>query len=346
MASESVRPWFCRIVDALPGAPVGAAVAIAGGLGAVQLFAIGLHQWFALAPRSLDREISVSLLVFSIGIAYLICAGWLVVDGARRDLVSLRASLRGGPERFESLARSFTHHERGRLLAVTLGGPLVPFAIHAVAPGQGGPTSVWLAGAPLDFELAYRLASQLLFWLVAMPVFYVWGVGVQRLWRCGRHALRVDLLDLEALAPFTRVGLRLALVVLAVPLLLLPVSLVLGPPARIEMLLYLPVMALGIAALAVPAWGLRGAIRAAKQAELERVRRALHGEPGALDGSLLAGQTPSLIELLRYRHEIRALREWPFDAGALGRLGLYLLIPVASWVAGALVERFVDRVLG
>lgn len=38
--------------------------------------------------------------------------------------------------------------------------------------------------------------------------------------------------------------------------------------------------------------------------------------------------------------------EWPFDAGVLRRFGLYVLIPVASWVLGALVEPFVDRVLG
>ena len=54
----------------------------------------------------------------------------------------------------------------------------------------------------------------------------------------------------------------------------------------------------------------------------------------------------SIVDLLRYRAEIAATREWPFDAGVLRRFGLYLLIPVASWVLGALVERFVDRVLG
>ena len=41
-----------------------------------------------------------------------------------------------------------------------------------------------------------------------------------------------------------------------------------------------------------------------------------------------------------------AVSEWPFDARSLGRLGLYLLIPLASWIGGALVERALDRALG
>jgi hypothetical protein len=38
------------------------------------------------------------------------------------------------------------------------------------------------------------------------------------------------------------------------------------------------------------------------------------------------------------------VRDWPFDASVLLRFVLYLLIPLGSWVAGALVERFVDTI--
>ena len=34
------------------------------------------------------------------------------------------------------------------------------------------------------------------------------------------------------------------------------------------------------------------------------------------------------------------------DTTALSRFGLYLLIPLGSWSAAALVERFIDRALG
>ena len=40
------------------------------------------------------------------------------------------------------------------------------------------------------------------------------------------------------------------------------------------------------------------------------------------------------------------LPAWPFDAPTLGRLFFYLALPLASWVAGAFVERGVDSLLG
>lgn len=51
-------------------------------------------------------------------------------------------------------------------------------------------------------------------------------------------------------------------------------------------------------------------------------------------------------ELLAWRGWIESLREWPIDASGLVRLMLYLGIPLASWVGGALVERLVDSAIG
>ena len=52
-----------------------------------------------------------------------------------------------------------------------------------------------------------------------------------------------------------------------------------------------------------------------------------------------------LTDLLAYQERVEATREWPFDSSTLFRFGLYLLIPVATMVGGALVERVVDMVL-
>ena len=40
------------------------------------------------------------------------------------------------------------------------------------------------------------------------------------------------------------------------------------------------------------------------------------------------------------------MREWPFDASALLRFGLYTAVGVGSWLGAALVERLLDTVLG
>ncbi len=52
-----------------------------------------------------------------------------------------------------------------------------------------------------------------------------------------------------------------------------------------------------------------------------------------------------LTDLLAYRTQVESTPEWPFDSSTLLRFGIYLLIPVASMVGGALVERVVDMVL-
>jgi hypothetical protein len=57
------------------------------------------------------------------------------------------------------------------------------------------------------------------------------------------------------------------------------------------------------------------------------------------------GQTP-LGELIVYRQFVDDLSEWPFDVSTVLRLLLYLLIPLVSWLGGALVERSVDTLLG
>ena len=61
---------------------------------------------------------------------------------------------------------------------------------------------------------------------------------------------------------------------------------------------------------------------------------------------LEGGSQPSRIdELLSWEARVEAVREWPIDARALRRFGLYLLIPLLSWSGGALMERGIDALL-
>jgi hypothetical protein len=53
----------------------------------------------------------------------------------------------------------------------------------------------------------------------------------------------------------------------------------------------------------------------------------------------------SLPGLLAWESRVERVPEWPIDAGALRRIALYLLIPLGSWMGGALVERLVDALL-
>jgi hypothetical protein len=40
------------------------------------------------------------------------------------------------------------------------------------------------------------------------------------------------------------------------------------------------------------------------------------------------------------------VHEWPFDVSTLARFAAFLLLPLGSWLGGALVEYGVSRLLG
>ena len=62
-------------------------------------------------------------------------------------------------------------------------------------------------------------------------------------------------------------------------------------------------------------------------------------------GPIVAVDVPALSRRGTSNVNVEALREWPFDNSTIGRFALYLLIPVGSWIGGALVERVIDVLL-
>ena len=59
-----------------------------------------------------------------------------------------------------------------------------------------------------------------------------------------------------------------------------------------------------------------------------------------------AGPPPGrMADLLATRAYVADVREWPFDAPTLTRFVLFLLIPLGSWLGGAIVERALAAVL-
>ena len=106
-------------------------------------------------------------------------------------------------------------------------------------------------------------------------------------------------------------------------------------------------LGLAAAALLLPARGVRDRVRRAKREELERVRQAIQGNTDALANSAIAKRAGSvgLVDLLAYRQYVDSVREWPFDAPMLGRFALFTLLPLGSWLGGALVERVLGSLL-
>ncbi len=155
----------------------------------------------------------------------------------------------------------------------------------------------------------------------------------------------VDLLNLENVYVYGRRGLRGALayfIVVAIGgLLILPG---LGSGLWVILSGFSVHLGVGLVILLLPAREVRSMIRDAKREELARLEPLLRQ---ARDDTLAgdASTQGRLTDLVTYKNQVESTPEWPFDSSTLVRFGLYLLIPVASMVGGALVERLVNLVL-
>jgi hypothetical protein len=156
----------------------------------------------------------------------------------------------------------------------------------------------------------------------------------------GRRA-RVRWAHRESLAPFARVGLRQAMLWLVGSSLASLLFFEASVPGVVAAVLFVTV-AIGVASLLAPSRGVHERLREAKRAELAWVRDEIERAGRALR----AGEGTRLPALLAWQAHVAAAPEWPFDPRTLLRFGLFLLIPLGSWLGGALAERAVDAFLG
>ncbi len=188
----------------------------------------------------------------------------------------------------------------------------------------------------------FALVLPLLFGLVARAA-YETLIASRLTARRIEREVEVDLLDLEPLVGVGRVALRGSLhwivgVSIGALVFLSPdVAAALAPLMAVTLAVALP-------SLLLPVRGVRRRIRAAKQAELAVVAKALRR---ARDAAVKRDPSAPgrLTDLLSYRAYLKGLSEWPFPAATYRRFGLYLLIPLGSWIGGALVERSLSAML-
>jgi hypothetical protein len=152
----------------------------------------------------------------------------------------------------------------------------------------------------------------------------------------------LDLLDLRPYQPLIRQGLTNALLVFGMVsvLSLLGVESRYGPLLAGSWMTFILVAWIG---MMLPLRGIRRKIRAAKKQEIDWCRQRLKISRDALKSGAFEQQ--SISEIMAYRTIIENIRNWPFDSPTLIRFTLYLLIPVGSWLGGALVERGLDFIL-
>ena len=209
-----------------------------------------------------------------------------------------------------------------------------------------------------NFTFVTYLQSVGLWFILVSPVLY--GIG----FRAGidlaresaaikqliRDHLTIDLFHLDRLDVFGRIGLRAARswLIMAGILLLFLIN-----PNRPDALfdatqlwITVPVVAASIAGgvivLTSALHPVHTKIRAAKQAELDRI----HAEMARVRERALAGDAEAasaLAGLTDYEIWVNARPEWPVSAGVTTRFSLYVLIPVIPIIGSYVFEKLADQ---
>jgi hypothetical protein len=189
-------------------------------------------------------------------------------------------------------------------------------------------------------EAAPLIAFTTLFgWVLGRIIYYSFQPSVFETY----NPEELDLMELGAFRSLGRISLRTALLYTIGISLLIPWTWLPGYRSLVLPLI-LSAIILPTLALVLPVRGARAVLLKGKREALEK----LGAEIRLLRGDAMRGQEHAqnrMVFLLSYRASLEAIPEWPFDVNAVRRFGLYLLIPVGSWVASALVERVVDAAL-
>lgn len=318
------RPWLLQLYRAPGMTPLRVAL-IAGA---------------ALTPISVlagTPVVTPLTLAYALGIS-----GYLILR-QQAELGALAPVVDCAPSEIERLRDRLVRHPRPLLWSAWLVGPLVMGMVNLTGSSvQSILAGEWPAAAGL-----WGLALPALFWTVFVQMLFVFFRNAWVFHRLGQRHVEIDLLDVESLAPLGRVAVRNLLIFVG-GYALAPLALIDARGAGRSILTgFLVTAPFSLALLILPVYAVHRRLVQEKRAELDRVRRALHGEGSALVGSPISHDSEKLpvTSLVLYRETIRQVREWPVNAPALLRLAAYVVIPVMAWIAAAVVERLVDAVL-
>jgi hypothetical protein len=296
----------------------------------------GPLQPFARRPGGILRDLRIAV-VHCLLVGYLPAAFLHVLRSGRKTVLALQEALACTEAECRELADSIDFSRRGLLVA-----GLVGFSITFVTPFLAPPVpeSLWNP-ATWSAEVAWhRTLGPILGWWTGWFVYAVFAVS-RRLSRLAIKLSSVDLFDLGPLAPFTQQGLTNALLMVGFVSLSSLFLIESGQGIVVTLVGGVTLFVAG-AALLMPMRGVQQRIRAAKENELEWLDAEIRGQKGALRSGE-DRRVGEIADLAAYRSLVVRTREWPLNPSTYFRFALYMLIPLGSWAAGAVVERIVER---
>ena len=219
----------------------------------------------------------------------------------------------------------------GLLLSVLL--PFLTAETAAWDPSTWDPEVWW-----------HRILGLFIGWWAGWFLLAVWYTSTETS-RLAARIQKLDLLDMNPLAPFVRQGLLTSLLAVGAASLF---SLFLlepgqGPAVLVAVGLMLP---LAVAGLLLPVRGAHLRIRVAKEAEMEWTRQRIRLASSTVY-KLSAPKSPGqLADLYAYLRFIKDVPDWPIEGSALLQVTLYLAIPVVSWLGSLMIENLLGFFFG
>ncbi len=331
----STSPWLIQIFDRVPvSLPVmGMLIALAHFL-FVTVIAL-LLSW-TLGGEFLYWSYGYSILagdiVHSILVGYVMAAGYYGLREAVRDFLSLRPSLSCDDTEFNNMLAYLRHVPRA---------PLYVSSVFALVWGFSSPLQepASLGSAQMSWrQFDETLFVFFIFRMVALEfasAFFFASVA--------KRYVRIELLDLQLVAPFSQRALRGVLVIMLL-MAILSLLLVFDADPTNSMI---GVMLNGSGAVAlflIPLIPLQRRIRAEKSSELARIRAAIRRENEAR----IAGDEDwaPRADLIVYKQQVEQVSTWTFNTPTVVRFALYASLGIGSWLGAAFVERWLGTLLG
>lgn len=324
-----ITPIWNRFVDAFSLRAEVAGILIAFGL--IVLLALreaylGRVEVALAAPRDLFISIIELLLC-----GYLIAARVAASHAARMTLAAAEDSLDLSEAHQARLRESLGRYARTHFVTVGAVGAVLASCTPYLIRDDLHPW-IWSTWTP-EFALR-RYLTPIVGWFLGTYL-YATIAESERISELARHLKSIDLFESEALAPFTRFGLRTALGavgLLSVICLFLTEQ---GFGLLVGCMTGLAALA-AAAGLLFPLRGLRDRISEEKTRELASCRDALQRARDALvEGRAIPSGHGRLADIVAYRQMVESVSEWPVDTPTVLRAAAYVLLPIAFWLSGS-----------
>lgn len=337
----STSPGLIRVFDRLP-----LSLPVTGTLiGLVHFFSIAALG-LALSPTLAGEYLGwgsgyglVNDIVHSVVVGYMTAAGYYGLREAVRDFLSLEPALSCGEDEFGRMLADLSRVHRAPLYIAGAVAFLWGFSIPLVGTSWAGTEPPALGSALMTL----RQIEEIVFVFFIFRTLALEFIAAFFFASVARRFARIELVDLQRVAPFSRRALRGVLVVM-VFMAILSLLVAIDPDPTTSMIGVIGSSLAAVALFVIPLLPLQRRIQAEKSSELTRIGAAIRREKEAsvADDEDWAPRA----DLMVYKQQIEQVSSWTFNTPTVVRFALYVSLGIGSWVGAAFVERSLGTLLG